>query len=458
MAKIARKTASIFGGSAAAASLGIGVFGTLQNPPPEYSLDPAVIQASASWPLGWASAIKSYYPALEDLNAVDFVNSYQAAYILQMGIPEWDAATTYFTNSIVQYNGFVYQSATDNNLGNTPGVSTTWKGFDAIFSTSENLFRNAGMQVAQRGTSGTITAGSPAYTLDGWIVGSIGNNVGWALQEPATPLALARLKLTPSGGTPTDVFVKQRVESAVISTAPTVLTAKLTVQAQIWNNTGTSFTPTVAVNYANSKDNFAATTSLLAATNLQVCPNGGPTTVAYTFSISILSTPNAYNGIEVIIDFGNNLNAGDIGIGAVSLSVTPNLQTGLQPLVAAPQIRPIGVEMPNCQRYLYKIGGDAGFQSIGFGFNTSTTTGVVLLPIPQMRALPVLTVNNPTHFGIQDAQAATITATTAVAIYYNGSNQIMLQGTVASGLTNGGACAIITNNHTDAVLFLSAEL
>jgi microcystin-dependent protein len=48
------------------------------------------------------------------------------AYLLQQGIPEWDSATTYYLNSVVQANsGQWFNSLQDNNLGNAPPVSAS---------------------------------------------------------------------------------------------------------------------------------------------------------------------------------------------------------------------------------------------------------------------------------------------------------------------------------------------
>ena len=49
-------------------------------------------------------------------------------YILEMGIPEYDSSTVYYTNSIVQYNGLLYQSTTDANTGNTPSAGSSYWG------------------------------------------------------------------------------------------------------------------------------------------------------------------------------------------------------------------------------------------------------------------------------------------------------------------------------------------
>ncbi len=132
MAKLTRKTAYVFGLNAA--SKDIEQFGSkVVTGTPNYTNDPDIIQALSAWLDGWTSALvgtnNSEYK--QDRNAVDYVASYQIAYLMQMGIPEWDSGTTYYTNSYAQYNGQLYISLVDANLNNTPPavgqLSTYWK-------------------------------------------------------------------------------------------------------------------------------------------------------------------------------------------------------------------------------------------------------------------------------------------------------------------------------------------
>ena len=130
MAKITRKTAIIF--ASGSANTDMEQFGSkVQTGTPNYTNDPAVIQELSAWTTGWSAALvasnSSEYK--QDRNAVDYVMSYQVAYILEMGIPEWDSGTTYYTNSIVQYGGIFYISLVDANLGNTPPAAsnTYWR-------------------------------------------------------------------------------------------------------------------------------------------------------------------------------------------------------------------------------------------------------------------------------------------------------------------------------------------
>jgi hypothetical protein len=123
MAKLVRKTFIQFGAQGPTSDF--GEFGSKAAGTPVTSQDPAVIQSEGAWQTGWQDAINTIdkAPYLEDMNGLHFVFSYMTAYLFQMGIPEWDSATTYFKNSVVQDNqglGQWFVSLTDNNLNQQP--------------------------------------------------------------------------------------------------------------------------------------------------------------------------------------------------------------------------------------------------------------------------------------------------------------------------------------------------
>ena len=153
MAKIIRKTQYLFAENSPPNS--VSAFGSIDAGSPSYSLDPAILQNEPEWGQGWTSAqyegVRA--PYIFDRNAVDLVAFYQLAYILQEGIAEWDAGTTYYTNSIVQYGGNIYKSLQDNNLGNTPPTN------------SSNSFWNLGIRANNLMPTRTVlTSGSGTYT------------------------------------------------------------------------------------------------------------------------------------------------------------------------------------------------------------------------------------------------------------------------------------------------------
>lgn len=127
MAKIERKTQKIFAGNAS--SDDTAVFGSMITGTPVYTDDIEALQSTA-YTQGWGKAIAANEaPFLEEMNGVQYGLSKQIAYLLQNGVPEYDAGTTYYANtSFCQVNGVIYQSLTDDNTGNDPTTDTTnWK-------------------------------------------------------------------------------------------------------------------------------------------------------------------------------------------------------------------------------------------------------------------------------------------------------------------------------------------
>ncbi len=122
MAKITRAVQKIFGSTSGFQQ--VSQYGSLANGTPNFTLDPVVIQALTQYTNGWFdAAIGSNSPAIEDMNALCYLYAYQLAYLMQEGIAEWDATTTYFIGSMVQDGtGAQYISTLDTNLNNSPGT------------------------------------------------------------------------------------------------------------------------------------------------------------------------------------------------------------------------------------------------------------------------------------------------------------------------------------------------
>lgn len=122
MAKLQRKSAKVFAEQAQAAVGGIAQFGSLAAGNIQYSKDVDTIQALPAYQQGWASAVVgNKSPAMEDRNALDYLLSYQQAYIMQHGVPEWLSTETYYQNSyVVDSNGELRVSIGDNNTGHDP--------------------------------------------------------------------------------------------------------------------------------------------------------------------------------------------------------------------------------------------------------------------------------------------------------------------------------------------------
>jgi hypothetical protein len=322
------------------------------------------------------------------------------------------SGTTIVTGGITALTGDVTATGTGS-------VITTINSPVGAFVSS---FRNQSFVIAQRGTSGTVTAGIPSYTLDGWRVSATGANIIWAQGNNITNYVLN----LGCGTGITAASVGQRIESIV---AAALSSRQVTVQFQIQNTTGASFTPTLTVNRANVADNFGAVTIDVNAVTLQACPNGATTTVAYTFAANVGSG----TGLEVILNLGAALNqtAGggiQVQISKADIRVTNGASTGINNSPPFPEFRQIQAEYAYCSRYFFSTfpvgitpaqnAGLAGAMTTLQGFGaTVANQGTNELRFPSaMRATPTIITYNPQAANAQIrniTRAADVSATAA---------------------------------------------
>ena len=129
MARLTRKNIKVFAGDAS----NNGVFGSLQANNPTFTNDVEQLQSLSAWGEGWNAATETSedLPPLEEMQGVEYVTTYQQAYIMQEGLPEWATTVTYYKGSLVKEvtaNGFrIYCSLTDNNTGNLVSDTDNWK-------------------------------------------------------------------------------------------------------------------------------------------------------------------------------------------------------------------------------------------------------------------------------------------------------------------------------------------
>ena len=125
-AKLTRITQKPFGTSGPTGDFGAFGSKALNPSSPIFTQNPTTIQSLAEFAQGWGAAIiGNYEPPMEDMNGLFLLIFYQLGYMFQMGIPEWDSGTNYFTNSVCQIAGQLFISKVDNNLNYNPSVSPT---------------------------------------------------------------------------------------------------------------------------------------------------------------------------------------------------------------------------------------------------------------------------------------------------------------------------------------------
>lgn len=157
MSRLARITQLLFG---TGGNVGTGGYGAAAggNTATELATSSslATIMGTSQYAAGWLGATlgASKFPAIEDMNAMDYLLSSQIAYILQQGVPEYDAGTTYWQKNIVCKPGTyqLYGSVTDSNTGNALTSTANWL-FLGDLSTLAN---------PSHFYSGGVTAGSAA--------------------------------------------------------------------------------------------------------------------------------------------------------------------------------------------------------------------------------------------------------------------------------------------------------
>lgn len=259
-----------------------------------------------------------------------------------------------------------------------------------------NKFYNASFAVAQRGITGTVTAGSPGYTLDGWIASCTGANISWSRSGPGLN---SRYCLSLTGATSvTATTIKQRIEA---HEAAQLANRTITIQMAIFNSTGASFTPNLLVNRANASDDFSAVTTELASTALQSCPIGW-SVVAYTLTLS----SNAANGIEVIFDLGGVLNSGakSVYFSLADIRYTQGVAIGQNSAPPRPEVRNVKEELSLCQRYR-----EDGYALYHGDVTNTGSYGCFINFKVTKRAVPTITWGTVVvHLGAFDTSAPTV--------------------------------------------------
>jgi hypothetical protein len=176
MAKIPSKFQRIFCADVSVNNV-VAQFGSLKAASPVYSDDPDTLQSLAAWTNGWSDAVlDNNAPTIQDMNGLFYVLTRQIAYLMQAGIPEWNAGITYFIGSIVSDGlGGIYRSLVDTNLNQALTDSTKWFNQSSIKQTeigdnyavlaSDHIVRwsTAASSIGHR----TITLPTPISTLKG---------------------------------------------------------------------------------------------------------------------------------------------------------------------------------------------------------------------------------------------------------------------------------------------------
>jgi len=326
-------------------------------------------------------------------------------------------------------------------INGTSGVTLNSQ-FDSASSFGfKNRIINGQMQIAQRATSATITAGSTIAagysTVDRFYVYCTGANVT-AAQVAGSGANRNNLQITGAASV-TAIGVGQRIESL---NSYDMAGSTATLSVNMSNSLLTSVTWTAY--YANTADTFG---TLASPTRTQIATGGFTiTSTLANYSAQISIPAAATTGIEIVFTVGAQI-SGTWVIG--------NVQLEKSSIATSYDYRSIGTELALCQRYYAKMNANTGvYTAFGSGIFSGTTSGNMYIKFPTtMRSSPVI---NQSGCAISDTVASP--AITAVSTTYAGTDSAFQLFTVASGGTLYRPAVLIANNSAAAYIELTSEI
>lgn len=334
-------------------------------------------------------------------------------------------------------------------INGTSGVSLAGQ-FDSASSFGfKNRIINGQMQIAQRATSATITAGSTIAagysTVDRWYVYCTGANVT-AAQVAGTGAVKNNLQITGAASV-TAVGIGQRIEQL---NSYDLAGSTATLSVDISNSLLTTVTWTAY--YATTADTFG---TLASPTRTQISTGTFTVTSTLTnYSTNISIPAAATTGVEIVFTVGAQI-SGTWVIG--------NIQLEKGSTATSFDYRPYGTELALCQRYCVNYrSADSGSAFLRYGVgqcDTTTNTDIVFpYPVPMRITPTVTTTGTAANYGVYSGGSTT--ACSSVPAINAGSSYLIatINASVASGLTVGRACTLLSNNNNTSYLLFSAEL
>jgi hypothetical protein len=268
-------------------------------------------------------------------------------------------------------------------INGTSGFSLAGQFDSASTFGFRNRIINGQMQITQRATSATITAGSTIAagysTVDRFYVYCTGANVT-AAQVPGSGATKNRLQITGAASV-TAVGIGQRIEQLNIYD---MAGSTATLSLDISNSLLTTVTWTAY--YANTADTFG---TLASPTRTQIATGTFTVTSTLTnYSTQISIPAAATTGIEVVLT---------VGAQTSGTWVVGNIQLEESSIATSFDYRPYGTELNLCQRYYQQpiqnlsSGISQGGILTFFAINANEAVLNNALPVP-MRATPIVTI------------------------------------------------------------------
>jgi len=339
----------------------------------------------------------------------------------------------------------------------------------------KNRIINGAMVIDQRNAGASVTPTDGQYTLDRWQATlsvaskfSIQQNAGAVTPPVGFTNYLGVTSLSAyTVGAAENFRIQQSIEGFNIADLGWGTANAKTVTLSFWvrsSLTGT-FGGVLRSSNADRTYPFSYTISDANTWEQKSVTIAGDTTGAWLTN----------NGIGVTLRF--SLGAGATLSGTAGAWVTGNLVsvtgatsvvgtngatfyiTGVQLEVGSTatsfDYRSYGTELQLAQRYFARMNSLSGnFVGFGSGVDISSTGALVVIKYPStMRAAPTLAVSN-----VRISDGTTDATVTALTTTLYGSDSLLTQVAVASGLSASRGCVLLGNNNASAYVELSSEL
>ena len=324
--------------------------------------------------------------------------------------------------------------------GQSAGTAGRWllQGVSLSAITGMNRLINGDFRIAQRATSGIITAGTAVPTssagyqvADRWFAYSVGGNPTVA-QIAGTGNVQNRYQITGAAGV-TSIGIGQRIER---NNSYDLAGTTCTLSIDIANSLLTSVTWTAY--YANTADTFG---TIAVPTKTQISTGSFTVTSTVTNYKATISVPvAATTGIEVIFSVGAQT-SGTWTIGTARLdqgSVKSNFE-----------YRDYGGELLLCQRYCFATFGGYSAQAA-----SGSTVFTQILFQEMMRGIPSFLWSSGNGYYWQSSSNSQFTATGSI-LSMNQGNFMFAEVQISgfSGLTQGSSGTF--RSHSTQLIFQS---
>jgi hypothetical protein len=319
-----------------------------------------------------------------------------------------------------------------------------------VYALSDGLGRrnaviNGAMEVAQRSaTNLSITAAFGAVDRFAcWADGTVG--AGTITQSTSAALATAKTALHLSGVTLTGsgvVYQRTRLEA---SDAQHFLNKTASFSCWVKHDVGSSKNYTITIRKADAENNFSAATVIQTGSAVSVGNN-----TATQLKLENISMGDCGNGIEIEVKC-------ECGAVTTKNFYTSEWQFEPGPVANSFEFLSIADVWAQCNRYLFNISHPSARAIIATGLAYSTTNAAfsIVLPTP-MRATPTLSSAN---LHVTNGSATLIAGTSSSLTGIDSQRRsVLVDVTVASGLTAGQASLLYAGNAAGGNISLSAEL